>query len=213
MTRLTRWAIGLATMATLSTSSALAQGTQTAPPKLGQPVKIDVVLERYSTDNKKISSMPFVIWLMTPTTPQSNVYGNLRVGVDVPVGSNVETRTTGAGTVSTTSNTANRVEYRNVGTSIDCYLFGPSDDGRVRVQLTLSDTSIFDPEAQRKAALAQKGLVAPAAQGVLDASSFRTFSLRNELPMRDLQTIEFATATDKVTGEIVKVVVTMTIAK
>lgn len=213
MTRLIRWAIGLAAMATLATGSALAQGTQTAPTKLGQPVKIDVVLERYTMDNKKVSSMPFVVWLTTPTTPQSNAYGNLRVGVDVPVGSNIETRTTGSGTPSTTSNTANRVEYRNVGTSVDCYLAGPSDDGRYRVQLTLSDTSIFDPDAARKAALAQKGLIPPAAPGAIDASAFRTFSLRNELPMRDLQTIEFAVATDKVTGEIVKVLVTMTIAK
>jgi hypothetical protein len=37
--------------------------------------------------------------------------------------------------------------------------------------------------------------------------------VNNQLPVRDGQTIEFATATDKVTGEIIKVLVTMTIAK
>jgi hypothetical protein len=77
----------------------------------------------------------------------------------------------------------------------------------------LNDTSIFDVDAQRQAALAAKGQ-APATSGrPLDASAFRTFSVGNSLPLRDGQTVEFASATDKVTGETVKVEVTLTIAK
>jgi len=178
-----------------------------------QAVKIDVVIDRYSSDNKKVSSMPFVVWMMLPAAPQARQMGSLRVGVDVPVGSNTQTRTSGNGTPSTTSDTVNRIEYRNVGTSLDCYLYGTNEDNRYQLQINLNDTSIFDPQADRKAALAAKGLAPPPGQGSVDASAFRTFTVNNQLPIRDGQTVEFAVATDKVTGEIVKVVVTMTIAK
>jgi hypothetical protein len=205
----TRKATSVLVLMALSAGSVLAQGTQTSPAKAGKPVKIDVVIERYTSDNKKVSSMPFVVWM--GATEAGNARGSIRVGVDVPVGSNTETRTNGNGTPSTTSSTINQIQYRNVGTSIDCYLSGRSD-GYV-LQLNLNDTSIFDPEAQRKASLAAKGLIAPQAQGAVDGSAFRTFSVNNELPIRDGQTVEYAVATDKVTGEIVKVLVTMTISK
>jgi hypothetical protein len=47
----------------------------------------------------------------------------------------------------------------------------------------------------------------------MSASAFRTFSFNNTMRMRDGETAEFITATDKITGEIVKAIVTLSVAK
>jgi hypothetical protein len=46
-----------------------------------------------------------------------------------------------------------------------------------------------------------------------DPMAFRTFSFSNTLALRDGQTVQFATATDKITGEVLKVEVTITVMK
>jgi hypothetical protein len=164
------------------------------------PLKIDVVVSRFQGD-KKISSMPYTLFL---EANGSSV--NLRIGVDVPVGSSVVTsgneNPTGGGRTTTTSSTANRTEFRNVGTSIDCWVRQQLPDGRFLVNLRVQDSSIFTADADARAPLK-----------LADPMAFRTYTFSNELPMRDGQSLLWATATDKITGEILKLESTLTIVK
>jgi len=86
------------------------------------------------------------------------------------------------------------VSYRNVGTSLSC---GASsvEDGRFRLDLSVDDST-----------------VAPSK----DAGGFSTFqslTVHNTLLLRDGQNAQFVAATDKVTGEVTKVDLTVTVLK
>jgi len=202
-------AIASVTAAWLAASSVL--GAQATPAKAPYPpAKVDVVIERYQAD-KKVSSMPFSLWVTGGSPGRSDSQGSLRIGVDVPIGSTTVTRGSNA-PGSTRSDTTTAPEYKNVGTSIDCFL-SMTEDGKYVLRVNLNDTSIFDPSAQRQAALAARGLAAPTTSRTIDASAFRTLQFNNTLLMRDGQTAELASATDKITGEVVKAQVTLTIAK
>jgi hypothetical protein len=195
----------------LAASSALgAQGTPPAGRAPYPPAKVDVVIERYQAD-KKVSSMPFSLWVTGGTPGRSDSQGSLRIGVDVPIGSTTQTRGSNA-PGSTQSDTTTVPQYRNIGTSIDCYLT-MTDDGKYVLRVTLNDTSIFDPTGPRQAALVSRGLAAPATRTPDAFAAFRTLQFSNALQMHDGQTAEFASATDKITGEVVKAQVTLTIAK
>ena len=183
------------------------------PPRPDVLLKVDVVLSRWQAD-KQSANLPFTLWLDVARTTTAN----LRVGVDVPTGSNTTTsaRTSGSGATSSTTTTGSNTttEYRNIGTSIDCFV-NPLSDGRFAISVRLQDSSIYSATAQRQAALAQRGLASPlqVIPQRIDPSAFRTFTMNNELRMRDGQTLQFATATDKITGETLKVDVTINVVK
>ena len=176
----------------------IAQQAAAAPPLV--PVKVDIVLSR-SQGDKKLSSLPYTIW--------ANANGNnvsLRLGVDVPVGASLVTtgneNTSGSGrSTTTTSSTTNRVEFRNVGTSIDC-LVRQNPDGRFWVRLHVQDSSIFTADSDVRPPLK-----------LADPMAFRTFTFSNELSMRDGQSVQWASATDKITGEVLKLDATLTVLK
>jgi len=174
------------------------------------PAKVSILIERYQAD-KKVSSMPFSISL-TGGFNSTRSNGSVRIGVDVPIGSNTTTRGTTSGN-STQSAVTSAPQYQNVGTQIDCYLNSTDQDGVYILQVRLSDSSIYDPAADREAALAARGLAPVRSAKVQDASAFRTFSFDNSMEMHDSQTAEFVNATDKMTGEIVKVLVTLNMQK
>jgi hypothetical protein len=203
-------AIASVTAAWLAASSVLgAQATPAKPPY--PPAKVEVVIERYQAD-KKVSSMPFSFWVTGGTPDRQPSRGSLRIGVDVPIGSATQTRGSTEGQGVTRNDTTTVPQYRNVGTSIDCSL-AMTDDAKYMLHVTLSDTSIFDPSAQRQAALVARGLAAPTVRTPDASAAFRTLSFDNSLQMRDGETAELASATDKITGEVVKAQVTLTIAK
>lgn len=164
------------------------------------PVKVEIVLSR-SQGDKRVSSLPYTIW--------ANANGNnvsLRLGVDVPVGASLVTtgneNTSGSGrSTTTTSSTTNRMEFRNVGTSIDCFV-RQTPDGRFWVRLQVQDSSIFASDSDARPPLK-----------LADPMAFRTFTFSNELSMRDGQSVQWASATDKITGEILKLDATLTVLK
>jgi hypothetical protein len=125
---------------------------------------------------------------------------SLRMGVDVPIGTVSATRPNTSGANPTTTTTTGP-DFRHVGTSIDCWAT-LTDDGRYEVGVRLTDSSIFTADQQGQAAIR-----------FADPMAFRTFSTSNSITMRDGQTVQFAAATDKITGEIVKVDVTINAVK
>lgn len=147
------------------------------------PLTVQVVISRFQGE-KKISSMPYAMAV--------NANGKravLRMTVQVPMQT---TMTTGEGKPAVTS-----VNYRDVGTAIDC-VAGSLDDGRYSIELTVEDSSVAG------------GLAA--AKGT-DYPAFRSFRSTNDLVLRDGQSAQITMATDKLTGEVTKLDVSLTIAK
>ena len=170
-------------------------------PKPGIPVKVDVVLSRYQGD-KKTSSLPFTVWVNVGDRGSAN--GSVRMGVDVPVGSKTTTNSVPNPSVdpqARTASTSSAMEYRNVGTSVDAYL-QPAAEGKFSVNVRVQDSSIYTSLSSGRGV-----------PRLVDPLAFRTFSMDNRMEMRDGQTLEFAVATDKVSGETVKVDVTLSVVK
>ena len=193
--------IGLA----ISSAIPLAQGQPPTPTKPETLLKVDVALSRWQAE-KKTSNLPFMLWMNLGGETTRTAAGSVRIGVDVPIGTRT---TTSAQTApgarvnesTTTTGTNTRTEYRNVGTSIDCYAM-PLADGRFSINVRVEDSSIFSGQPNGRGT-----------PRTVDPAAFRTFSLNNTLPMRDGQMAQFAVATDKVTGETLKVDVTINVVK
>jgi hypothetical protein len=174
---------------------ALAQGTQDKPaPPPTVPARVEVVISRFQGD-KKLASQPYI--LMPTANPSGDAYGNLRIGVDVPVGTTTTTRPP-EGTREGVTTT--KPAYQNVGTNIDCQVRSQSG-GLFAVMVSVTDSSIFNPDS-------------PSTMGrPSETAAIRTFTARNTLTMRDGQTMLLIAATDKVSGELIKIEVTFSVVK
>jgi hypothetical protein len=84
-----------------------------------------------------------------------------------------------------------------VGTNIDCRVTN-LDTGRYSVTVSIEDSSVYrdDPSSQ-----------------VTGVPAFRSFRTLNSLILRDGQTTEFTAAADKVSGEVIRAEVTLTVVK
>jgi hypothetical protein len=151
------------------------------------------------------------MWL-TVSNSGSTAGQSTRVGVDVPIGATtVNTgRTNNSGpavssTSTTTSEATIKTEYRWLGTQVDCRASvgsSAAEEGRFWIFVSVADSSIYTADGDAKTALK-----------VTDPMAFRTFNMNNNLLMRDGQTLQFATATDKVSGETIRVDVTLSVVK
>ncbi|HET9942602.1 MAG TPA: hypothetical protein VFR05_04635 [Terriglobia bacterium] len=136
------------------------------------PLKVQVVIARYEGD-KKVSSLPYILAVTANHEPGAN----LRMGSQVPV-------PMGQGSV----------DYKNVGTNIDCGATS-TDDGRFRVYVSIEDSSVMERRSNDF------------------PPTLRTFLFRNTVVLKDGQTAQFTAAADKVTGEVVKVDVSLVVEK
>ena len=159
------------------------------------PLKVTVVLSRYQGE-KRISSMPYSMGVTASgwgAPPKST----LRMGVDVPV-----TTTVFTGGQKTPETPVSSYNYRNIGTNIDCSAsFESTASGVFQLSVTVSDSSI-GLDTSKKAA------------GVMpDIPSFRTFNSSFTALLRDGQTTQYTSATDPVTGEVMKIDLTLNVMK
>ena len=161
--------------------------TRNEPPSI--PLKIQIMVSRYQGE-KKISSLPYNLSVTAGSR------GTLRMGAKVPVMMN------SIANVPKDVPIGGPIQYQDVGTSIDCNVFQPLEDGRFRVEITIDDSSVYGEEPKA-------GTNAPAPGN----PTFRSFRASDSLMLKDGQTAQFTTATDKVRGEIVKVDVTLTVVK
>ncbi len=187
--------LAAAALVCITTAPAWAQGTQDKPaPPPTVASKVEVVISRFQGE-KKISSQPYV--LMPTASPSNSNYSNLRIGVDVPVGTTTTTRPPEG---SREGVTTTKPTYQNVGTNIDCTV-RTVNSSVFEVTVSVTDSSIFNPDS-------------PSTMGrPSDTSAIRTFTARNVLTMRDGQTMLLIAATDKVTGELIKIEVTFSVLK
>jgi hypothetical protein len=109
---------------------------------------------------------------------------NLRMGSMVPIPQGV----TGSAVAS--------YNYQSIGMSIDCRA-SVKDDGRYELQLTVQDSQVMSAS--------QGGPVMP--------PTIQSFTATNNLLLRNGQSVQYTTATDKVSGEVVKIDVTLEVLK
>jgi len=156
------------------------------------PMEVEVVLARYQGD-RKISSIPYTLNVNANGDPTS-----LNMGTEVPVP---------ATTFSPISQGPQQpaplrsYNYRAVGTSITLRATSLSDT-LYQLALNIEDSSVFSPDARQ--------------QGVPmmpDVPAFRNFHGTNSVLLKDGQTRQYTVATDRVTGEVLKVDVSMKVLK
>lgn len=158
------------------------------------PLRVQLVVSRY-VGEKKVSSVPFTLAVVA----NDNQKTSMRMGVEVPVPTTVFKGGSGpnANLLPQTS-----YNYRSVGTNIDC-LARTLEGGLVKLDMAVSDTSVFVPE--------KEGSATP--NPVPGVPAFRSFTSTFNLLLRDGQTAQHTAATDPVSGEVLRVDVTVTVLK
>lgn len=155
------------------------------------PLRVQLVVSRFQGE-KKVSSIPYSLSVVA----NDNDKTSMRMKMDVPVAQTVFSG--GPNTsVPQTSYT-----YRSVGTDIDCAA-RTVEGGWFKLDLAVSDSSVVLPEKQSTAPSATM-------QGI---PAFRSFTSSFNLLLKDGQTAQHTTATDPVSGEVLRVDVTLTVLK
>jgi hypothetical protein len=151
------------------------------------PLKVRLIVSKYQGD-KKMSSLPYEL-----TIRSDNIPSNIRMVTQVPVPA--------FGSPKPQTDTANKpigpFNYRDVGTKIDCMAMR-LDNGRFVVNVTIEDSAVYPDDQSSQ---------------VRGVPAFRTFRTTNSPILRDGQSTEFTVATDKVSGEVIRAEVTLTVVK
>ena len=183
------FAFALASSVVVRTQEKPAPAAAKPAPAAMMPLKIQVVVSRFQGE-KKLSSLPYSL------SVNAGSRATLRMGAKVPVMMiTAKAPVEGVPMVGP-------IQYQDVGTSIDCSVSTPQDDGRFKLEITIDDSSVY---GDTPTTTDNK----PAAGN----PSFRSFRASDSMVLRDGQTAQFTTATDKVSGEIVKVDVTLNVVK
>jgi hypothetical protein len=158
------------------------------------PLKVQLTLMRFKGD-KRISSVPYQLGVLTNAQKTS-----LRMGVQVPVpiasfGPKSEGGATSAPVTSYT--------YRDVGTNIDCEAEDVGN-GVFSLVIAVDDSTLF---LDRSAESAEDKKIPR------DVPAFRSFRASFAILLRDGQTMQYASATDPISGEVMRIDVSLSLAK
>lgn len=153
-------------------------------------LRVQLVISRFQGE-KKTGSLPYTFVV---TAGASSV--RMRMGVDTPI-PDFDSQERPDGTLKLTQT---GFKYRNVGTNIDCRA-RDLGDGRFWLELGVENSSAM-PGAGKEA-------TTPAEAAPL----FRRFETSLNPLLRDGQSIQTIASTDPVTGEVVKIDVTLNVLK
>ena len=168
-------------------------GRQAAQAATGRqiPLKVLLVVGRYQGE-KKLSSLPYTLSVVA----NDNDKTSLRMGVDVPIPQNVFSASKdGVASIPQTS-----YSYRSIGTNIDCQA-RTVEEGLFKLDLGVSDSSVFAADKTTD----------PGRVGV--PVTIRNFTSTFNILLRDGQTVQHTSATDPVSGEVLRIDVTLTVLK
>ena len=158
------------------------------------PLSVDVTVTRYQGE-KKISSMPYMLAVNANKLGQAGP-ALLRMGAKVPV----PTIATQAGNASGAPGASSSpVNYQDIGTNIDCT--AKVVDQGFELRISVSDTSVYT------------NIQDNATPTVGNMPVFRSYQSTNTLVLRDGQSREFTVATDRVSGEVIRIAVTLKVVK
>jgi hypothetical protein len=157
------------------------------------PLRVQVVLTTYQGE-KKLSSVPYTMSVNATSGPFPGVPSQMRMGVKVPVPamapSTIDGKPINMG--------GGPVVYQDIGTNIDCTAVA-LDDGRFQLHISIEDQSFANP---------QSAITRPGEPPII-----RSFRLSNQVVLKDGQSTQFTAATDRVSGEVVRAEVTLTVSK
>ena len=185
---------------TSSAQPSAAQASSPQKPAQNVPLEVQVVIARYQGE-KRISSLPYVLSLKSSLGSagfrQPGQGAQLRLGSRVPIRTQVVTPAADGKPATTT----NSFSYENVGMNIDAGAVA-LEDGRFEVTITINESSVVtDPQDLK------------ATPGTGDYPVFRSYQSTNTFFVKDGQTVQFTAATDRVSGEVVRVEVKLTVVK
>ena len=169
-----------------------------APPSAARqiPLKVQLTLSRYQGE-KKVSSTPYVLGVLTNAQKTS-----LRMGVQVPVIQTVFGAKEAGGFANIPQSS---YTYKDVGTNIDCNA-QDAGNGLFNLTITVEDSTIQLDRPESPQQKDEKRTFA-------DVPAFRSFRASFAMVLRDGQTMQYASATDPISGEVVRVDVNLTMAK
>jgi hypothetical protein len=139
---------------------------------------------------KKISSLPYQLVL------HSNAPGRaaaLRMGLRVPV-----------------SISTGQFQYMEIGTNLDGHA-EKTEDGRFQLSFSIEKSSLYYPAADQKAASTNDS--ESSSDKTPKQPTIQKFQAEINVLIRDGQTLEAMTATDPITGHVLRVDVTLTVLK
>jgi hypothetical protein len=158
------------------------------------PLKVQLTLMRFMGE-KKISSVPYMLGVLTNSQKTS-----LRMGVQVPVPVTVFGAKSEGGPASIPQSS---YTYRDVGTNIDCQAQDVGN-GLFNLVITVDDSTIHLDRATEPAE--DKKILR-------DIPAFRSFRASFAILLRDGQTMQYASATDPISGEVMRIDVALSLAK
>jgi type II secretory pathway component GspD/PulD (secretin) len=191
VTRMTAIVALLVAGAAVTASAQGAAGQpQAAPPFAKVSLELQVVISTYRGE-KKLSAVPYVLALNSGSGP-----AQLNVGAEVPV---TTTTFAPAGDAKPGAQPLRSYNYRSVGTNISAS--ATSGDGVFELELSVDETSVAT------------NVVSDNGRPSVEMPVFKNFKTRNKLLLRNGQTRQFTAATDRVSGETVRIEVTLTVVK
>jgi hypothetical protein len=148
--------------------------------KAAMPLEVQVVFARYKGETK-IGSLPYSLSLNADQGP-----ARVRTGINVPLKYADE-------------EIHGNVVYKSVGTHVDCRAT-TLGAGQYEVACTFEQSSVYTPESGGAADGEGAALVPPL---------LRNFSSQASFVLRDGQTAQYTAATDPLSGEVLKIHVTL----
>ena len=212
MTRRITLAVALAAVLATGTAALALQPTQAQPTQVQPPLpppppppppgtpsadagadlSVEVTISRYQGD-ELISSLPYVMSLTSDPSGGSS----LRMGAEVPVLTMAQPASPDGAPVP--GLLGGPFSYRRVGTEIDSFARGLDGD-RYKVTVIIAESSVYGEDAAAMETFRAPGVPV-----------FRSFESSNTLVLRDGQSRQFTAAVDRVTGEIIRMDVTLTV--
>jgi len=148
------------------------------------PLKVQVVYSRYQGE-KKVSSMPYTLLVNADDRSAA-----VRIGLQVPV-------------MVVLQDKSSTVMYKDVGNNLDCSAEALAD-GRFKLELSLEQGAVYSSDAVPKM---------PSEPAAFHAPVLRNFRSQTNMLLRDGQTGQYVAATDPITGETLKIEVTLNVVK
>lgn len=162
---------------------------QSKPVSIPTSLKVSLVFSRYQGE-KKISSVPHTLWVTTGDRT------SLRLGTQIPVPTTVLKEGTGS---------VQSYNYRDVGTNIDCSATAVPPDGSFRLNITITDSSVYFPD--------QADSAIKSTTAATGAPAFRNFNSTFSIVLKDGQTGQSTSVTDPVSGQVIKLDATLNVQK
>lgn len=184
------WRMAWILVGLLLVPMALRAQQQAAPPEKPAMthLRVDLVLIEYSGE-KKISSLPYTIYVGVGDHYHDTPRQSLRMGVRVPIA---------------TGQQGTQINYNSVGTDIDC-LASAMSDGRYRLEVNINRSSIYSPDDGSGGG---EQIHVSGTQPIL-----RSFDSGFDLGLHDGEVAEGISATDPFNGHVLKVSVTIHVVK